>query len=287
MSDTPTRKPETAATPAPQGPGVVSHGWLAANSTFEHPDERRWGPAALSSLAFHGLLLLAAVFALSYRGEADTLPPPPPLDLQMVYVAPPEPGPGGGGGGSPAPAPPRPIEIPETTPPEPVPVEPEPEVTPPPPIPILDTPIMTNNASVIQASGASAVSLAAFGGGGRGGGIGEGTGDGVGPGTGGGFGGGARQPGNGIEWPRVLHEERPTYTSEGMRAKIQGVVAIEAVVLASGRVGDVRVSKSLDRQFGLDEAGLAAARKWVFSPCTQQGRPVDCRIVIELEFRIH
>lgn len=285
MSETPTRTPESAAQQPSQGPGVVSTGWLAANSTFEHKDERHLGPAAVSSVVFHALLFVAVVALMNYQPEREVLPPLPEPILDLVYIE--QTGPGGGGGGSPEPAPPAPIEIPETTPPEPVPIEPEPEVEPPPPVPVLNAPIMTNNATVIRASGANAVALQGPGGGGRGGGIGSGVGDGVGPGEGGGTGGGVYAPGNGIEWPGLIRQERPTYTSEGMRAKIQGVVAIEAVVLENGRVGEVRVVKSLDRQHGLDEAALDAARKWEFTPCTRQGTPVPCKITIELEFRIH
>jgi protein TonB len=267
-----------------QGPGVVSTGWLAANSTFEHRDERKFGPAVLASFAFHGGLLFLAILALSFQPEAREVPVPP-VKYDIVFLE--QPGPGGGGGGSPEPAPPKAVEIPEVTPPEPV-VIPEvvPEI-PPPPIPVLVAPVQTNAANVIQASGQSTVSLASYGGGGSGGGVGEGKGNGVGPGEGGGFGGGAYAPGNGVAFPRVTKEVRPIYTSEGMRAKVQGEVEIEAVVLTDGRVGDVRVVKSLDRQFGLDEEALKAARQWTFTPCTRAGQAVSCKITIVLEFRIH
>jgi len=276
---------KTAREPAPQGPGVVSSGWLAAQSTFEHHEDRKLGPAVVSSVVLHVGLFFLVVLLLSYQPARESLPPPPPPDYDIVYLQ--EPGPGGGGGGSPDPAPPRPIEIPETTPPEPVPVEPEPEVTPPPPIPILDAPILTNSATVVRATGSNSVALADYGGGGRGRGIGPGTGPGVGPGSGGGTGGGPRRPGSGIAWPVPIRQPPPTYTSEGMRAKVQGIVVLDAVVLESGRIGDVEIVKSLDRQHGLDEAAIAAAKLWEFRPCTQQGEPVPCKITIELEFRIH
>jgi len=282
--------PNPASTPArsAQTPdrGIVSSGWLAADSTFSRREERRLGAAFVSSLLLHAGMFAAIVLALSYQPPSRELPPPQRAELDLVFVQP-QPGPGGGGGGSPAPAPPRPIEIPETTPPDPVPIEVEPEVEPPPPIPVLDAPIRTSAATVLRASGRNAVALADVGGLSRGRGLGEGTGDGVGPGDDGGFGGGIRQPGNGIEGPRLLREVRPTYTSEGMRAKVQGEVELDAIVLESGRVGEVRVHKSLDRQFGLDEAAMAAARDWRFTPCTQQGDPVPCQIRMVLEFRIH
>ena len=94
-------------------------------------------------------------------------------------------------------------------------------------------------------------------------------------------------PGQGATNPVVLHEEKPTYTQDAMRAKIQGVVEVEAVVLASGLVGEVRIHKSLDRVFGLDQEALAAARKWRFRPATYNGQPVPFKVIIQLEFRLH
>jgi TonB family protein len=159
--------------------------------------------------------------------------------------------------------------------------------TPPPPTPTLTAPIETNLASVIQSSGAASFSLAPLGGGGRGTGIGEGKGSGVGPGEGGGFGGGAYQPGSGVSDPVVLKEVRPNYTSEAMRAKIQGLVELEAVVEPNGTISQVRVTKSLDRQFGLDAEAILAAKKWLFKPGYLAGKPVPVLITLILEFRLH
>lgn len=51
-----------------------------------------------------------------------------------------------------------------------------------------------------------------------------------------------------------------------MRAKVQGVVLLECVVQTDGSVGDVRILKSLDKVFGLDEEAIKAARQWRFVP---------------------
>ena len=85
---------------------------------------------------------------------------------------------------------------------------------------------------------------------GEGAGIGPGEGAGLGPGEGGGAGGGVYRPGSGVESPRVIREVTPKYTAEAMRAKVQGVVWLDAVVLPDGTVGDVQVTRSLDPVFG-------------------------------------
>jgi len=124
------------------------------------------------------------------------------------------------------------------------------------------------------------------GGTGEGNGIGPGQGDGLGSGIGGGVGGGVYRPGSGIENPKPIQEVKPRYTGEAMRAKIQGSVWLEAVVLANGRVGDVRVTKSLDSIFGLDDEAIRAVRQWQFVPGTRLGEPVAVLVVIELSFTL-
>jgi TonB family protein len=121
---------------------------------------------------------------------------------------------------------------------------------------------------------------------GRGTGIGPGTGSGLGPGSGGGTGGGTYRPGNGVTLPRLLSEVRPQYTSDAMRAKVQGTVLLECVVKTDGTVGDVRVIRSLDPTFGLDQEAVRAAKQWRFAPGMRQDEPVAVLISIELTFTL-
>lgn len=71
-----------------------------------------------------------------------------------------------------------------------------------------------------------------------------------------------------------------------MRAKIQGSVWMEVVVLADGTVGDVVVIRSLDSQFGLDDAAIKAAREWTFTPGMRDGVAVPVVVTIELTFSL-
>jgi protein TonB len=257
-------------------------GWLGAENVSSMPEDRKLGGAFGTSLLIHGgiLALLLALYGVVQQQVFNQVEP---LEFKMAFV--PQVGPGGGGGGSPAPAPAKKMEIPKTKAPVTIPVA-APTPVEPPPVPTLVAPITTAS-TVLQASGSNAISLADYGGGGRGGGVGSGRGNGVGPGTGGGFGGGAFQPGNGVSWPSILREEKPKYTSDAMRAKIQGQVELEIVVLENGTVGEVRVTKSLDRTYGLDQAAMDAARKWVFLPGKREGVAVATRVGLVLEFRLH
>ena len=117
-------------------------------------------------------------------------------------------------------------------------------------------------------------------------GIGPGQGSGLGPGTGGGTGGGAYRPGNGVETPRLLREVKPKYTAPAMRAKIQGEVLLECVVQPDGTVGNIRVVRSLDPTFGLDQEAIVAARQWRFAPGTRKGEPVPVLVTIAIAFTL-
>ena len=71
-----------------------------------------------------------------------------------------------------------------------------------------------------------------------------------------------------------------------MRAKVQGTVLLEAVVLPDGTVGQVDVIRSLDSTFGLDQEAVKAAKKWRFRPGSRFGEPVAVLVTIELTFTL-
>jgi len=71
-----------------------------------------------------------------------------------------------------------------------------------------------------------------------------------------------------------------------MRAKVQGVVKLEGVVLADGTVGDVKVTRTLDSIFGLDQEAMKAAKQFRFVPGTRFGEPVAVLVSFEIEFTL-
>ncbi|MGE5837568.1 MAG: energy transducer TonB [Acidobacteriota bacterium] len=87
--------------------------------------------------------------------------------------------------------------------------------------------------------------------------------------------------------PVLLRSSQPKYTSDAMRAKLQGMVEVEAVVGTDGTVTRARVSKSLDTQLGLDQNALDAVKSWVFTPGRLNGQPVPVVVRLTLEFRLH
>jgi len=87
-----------------------------------------------------------------------------------------------------------------------------------------------------------------------------------------------------IEPPRLVSDRKPQYTSEAMRARIQGLVMMDAVVDATGAVSNVQVTRSLDPQ--LDEQAVQALRQWTFAPATREGRPVAVIVSVEMTFSL-
>lgn len=61
--------------------------------------------------------------------------------------------------------------------------------------------------------------------------------------------------------PVLITEVKPEYTKEAQAAGIEGTVVLDAVVLKDGTVDDVRVTKSLDKKYGLDEQAVKCVRQ--------------------------
>lgn len=271
--------------------------------SFEHPQSR---VGVTASVVTHLVFAAVAVFIATYA-PAPTVSRPVDTRLpdSIVWLAQPGPGGGGGGGGNQSPEPPKKVEIvgeqkisvPAVQPQTPSPQPPPPEPLPAPEQPELKIPAKTlgdaQDVSPGLLEGAMAASTLSLGTGtgggageGEGTGIGPGKGSGLGPGEGGGTGGGYYRPGNGVELPRVIREVRPQYTADAMRAKVQGTVWVECVVMPDGSVGQAQITKSLDSVFGLDQEALKAARQWRFVPGRRFGQAVPVLVTIELTFTL-
>ncbi len=293
-----------------------SLGHLSVHIPESHPDdvpflfeqqEKRLAPTAVVSFVSHVvvIVLVIAIARFSPTATTESVTPDRPQTIKdIIWLNEPGPGGGGGGGGNRMPEPPKKAELPGkakiTVPavklPEVKPIQQEKPKDEPKPEQQLQIPAKTLGAATVTAPGAlegtsaSTLSLGPGSGGGAGTGtgtgIGPGNGPGLGPGWGGGTGGGAYRPGSGIDNPVVLREVKPQYTADAMRAKIQGVVVVECIIMPDGTVGDVQVVKSLDPTFGLDQEAIKAAKQWRFVPGKKQGQPVPVLVTIELAFNL-
>jgi TonB family protein len=292
-------RPEPTADRAPTPPGHLS-----VHIAGDHPEDtlflfergRKRAPGAAVASTFAHVLAVALILVGIHRAAAieaaDAARSNSPKAI--VWVAREGLGGGGGGGGNRSKEPPKRVELADVhfTEPRPVPVEPARSVEAPPEI-ALAARDLADGAQPVTGTfdgvpgGIGGGSGSGGGGGtGSGGGIGGGHGDGIGDGWGGGTGGGAYEPGNGVSNPRPIRQVKPVYTAEAMRAKIQGTVVVECVVMADGTVSNARVVKSLDQACGLDGEALKAARQWRFIPGLLRGQPVSVYATIELAFSL-
>jgi protein TonB len=243
-------------------------------------DRRRLGGALGASAAVHaGLAVLLLLFGIP---SAPGATPANPGEFKYIYYLS-SPGPSGGGGGQSSPPSRTSRSTDNVVQATPVTITAKPMDF---PTSTIDALMSADPSKMLQLFGTSVGTFSTPGGPGRGGGDGPGRGPGIGPGEGGNRGGGPRQVGNGVSSPLPLIQAKPQYTSEAMRARVQGSVTLEVIVRSNGTVGDVRVVKSLDRVFGLDDAAIRAAKQWTFKPALLEGKPVDVIVLIVLDFRI-
>jgi TonB family protein len=94
------------------------------------------------------------------------------------------------------------------------------------------------------------------------------------------------KPGKDVTLPSVVREVKPEYTPEAKAQKIQGSVWMAVVVLDSGDVGDVQITKSLDAEHGLDQQAIKAAKQWKFKPGMKDGKPVAIEVTVEMTFTL-
>lgn len=287
-------------------------GHLSVHVEGEHPAEvpflferrdGRIGPSMVVSFVYHVLFFSLLTFLVRHGANSTTAAfLPEQSNSEIIWLNQPGPGGGGGGGGNRMKEPPRQAELPgkdKLTVPvsKPPAVEVQQAKVEPNPVEQLNIPAKSLSAALDSLPGAidappgpPTLSLGSGSGGGAGTGtgtgIGPGSGSGLGPGSGGGTGGGVYRLGSGITNPVVLREVKPQYTSDAMRAKVQGVVLLECVVRPDGSVGDVKVVRSLDPVFGLDGEAIKAAKQWRFRPGTRLGEAVSVLITIELTFTL-
>lgn len=250
---------------------------------------RRLG--ALTSLALHGVVLIGLIAAFRLGPKTDVTAAAERLVPQHLVWVPHDPGGGGrSGGGDHSVAPARRVrQVGADAASVPAATQPSTNVdAAPPPAELTAIPAMPMADATQALAGTIDGDPAARSAGPGSTGAGDSTGitRGSGNGQGDSFGDGVTRGGRGVTLPTVIESVSPRYTVDAMRARVQGSVWIECVVLGDGTVGDARVMRSLDPRFGLDEAAIAAAKRWRFRPGRLNGQPVPVIVTIELTFTV-
>jgi periplasmic protein TonB len=91
--------------------------------------------------------------------------------------------------------------------------------------------------------------------------------------------------GGDVTAPVKVHTPKPQYTELARRARIQGLVIVQAVIDKRGQVVDAEVLRGLP--MGLDQAAVDAVRRWRFEPATLNGKPVDVYYSLSVTFTLN
>ena len=89
--------------------------------------------------------------------------------------------------------------------------------------------------------------------------------------------------GGALKAPALVERVEPEYPPLAVRAQVQGVVILEAIVDRDGRVEDVRVLRSIPL---LDQAALAAVQQWRYSPLLLNGTPERFVLTVTVSFSL-
>lgn len=126
----------------------------------------------------------------------------------------------------------------------------------------------------------------------RGGAVGDSIGYGYGPGIGDNTGGGPSRIGDNkvynasksIVNPVITYKQKPKYTTEAQRDKIQGSVILSAILSKDGTISELKVVRGLG--YGLDEEAIKAAYKIKFVPGKKNDQPINVRVSLEFVFQL-
>ena len=83
--------------------------------------------------------------------------------------------------------------------------------------------------------------------------------------------------------PKLIKKVNPVYPEEARKARVEGVVILEARIDTAGKVSDVMVLRSVPQ---LDQAAVEAIKKWVYEPMLIKGKPVEAVFTVTVRFAL-
>jgi protein TonB len=89
--------------------------------------------------------------------------------------------------------------------------------------------------------------------------------------------------GGNVKPPKIVHIEQPHYPPTAKRARIEGVVVIEAVVTADGTVDKVKVISGPQQ---LVDAAVEAIKQWKYEPTFLNGQAVPVILTARIDFSL-
>ena len=85
------------------------------------------------------------------------------------------------------------------------------------------------------------------------------------------------------ELPEAISKAQPEYPDIARQSSMEGTVVVQALVGKDGKVKDTKVVKSVPV---LDDAAVAAVKKWVFKPALSNNKPVAVWVAVPVKFSL-
>ncbi len=86
--------------------------------------------------------------------------------------------------------------------------------------------------------------------------------------------------------PEMVTRVQPVYPPVAKTMKVQGTVILSILISETGSVSEVRVLRPVGGSSGLNEAAVAAAKKWKFKPAVKQGKRVKVWVTYPVSFKL-
>jgi protein TonB len=95
---------------------------------------------------------------------------------------------------------------------------------------------------------------------------------------------GPMRVGGDIQAPERIHYISPEYPELARRARLGGIVILQATIDREGAVTEVEILRGLG--LGLDEAAVKAVSQWQYTPTFYNGRPVEILLTVTVQFTL-
>lgn len=92
------------------------------------------------------------------------------------------------------------------------------------------------------------------------------------------------EPGPAVKAPKLVHYVEPEFSANSKEAFVEGVVRVSTVVTAEGTPSNCQIIRGLNSEE--DKTALKAVKLWRFQPGTKDGKPVNVRVTVEIEFHL-
>ena len=87
---------------------------------------------------------------------------------------------------------------------------------------------------------------------------------------------------DGVTRPLAIFTPEPHWSEESRKSGVKGDVVLTGYVGVDGKLHAVEVIRSLYPT--VDADALEGVKPWKFRPCTKDGKPVNCKLNIEVAF---